>query len=58
MDVRAAAAMSVVAMTVQGAQAALGRAVADPVPASAPVTEHADVVLELSAAASRMLSAS
>ena len=48
--------MSIVAMTVQGAHAAMDRAAAHAVPASAPASQHADVILELSAAAQQLVS--
>jgi hypothetical protein len=56
MDVQAAAAMSILSMTVQGAHDAVQRANANPVPASAPASAHADVILELSAAAQSLVS--
>jgi hypothetical protein len=56
MDVQAAAAMSIVAMTVQGAHDAMERANANPVPADAPPAAHADVILELSSAAQALVS--
>ena len=43
-------------MTVQGAHDAIQRAHANPVPASAPASAHADVILELSAAAQSLVS--
>jgi hypothetical protein len=51
MEVQAYAAMSILAMTMQGAHAAMERAHVSPVPADAPASAHADVILELSAAA-------
>ena len=56
MNAQSVAAMSIVAMTVQGAHDALERAAAQPVPADAPVAQHADVILELSAAAQQLVS--
>ena len=50
--------MAIMAMTVQGAQAAIERAHANPVPASAPAAAHADVILELSAAAQSLVGTS
>jgi hypothetical protein len=45
-------------MTVQGAQDALRRAHANPVPAGAAPSEHADVILDLSAAAQSLVGTS
>jgi len=42
-------------MTVQGAHQAMERANANPVPADAPPSAHADVILELSAAAQSLV---
>ena len=42
-------------MTVQGAHDAIERANANPVPADAPASAHADVILELSAAAQSLV---
>jgi hypothetical protein len=57
MEVQAAAAMSILSMTVQGAHDAMERAsakaVADPSPAA-----QADVILELSSAAQSLVSSS
>jgi len=58
MDAQSVAAMSIMAMTMQGAHAAMERASANPVPASAPAAQHADVILELSAAAQRLVGSS
>jgi hypothetical protein len=58
MDVQAAAAMSIVAMTVKGAHEAMERANANPVPADAPPSAHADVILELSSAAQALVGSS
>ena len=55
MEVQAQAAMSILAMTVQGAHDAIQRANAQPVPAGAPATAHADVILELSTAAQSLV---
>jgi hypothetical protein len=55
MEVQAYAAMSILAMTVQGAHAAIERANANPVAADAPASAHADVILELSAAAQALV---
>jgi hypothetical protein len=56
MEVQAAAAMSILTMTVQGAHEAMERAHANPVPADAPPSAHADVILELSSAAQALVS--
>jgi hypothetical protein len=45
-------------MTMQGAHAAMERANANPVPADAPASAHADVILELSAAAQTLVGSS
>jgi hypothetical protein len=58
MEVQAQAAMAIMTMTVQGAQEAIQRAHANPVPASAPASEHADVILELSSAAQSLVGSS
>ena len=58
MEVQAQAALSILSMTMQGAHEALQRAHANPVPASAPASEHADVILELSAAAQALVGGS
>jgi len=58
MEVQAQAAMAIMSMTVQGAQDAIKRAHADPVPASAPASAHADVILELSSAAQSLIGTS
>jgi len=42
-------------MTVQGAHDAIERANVNPVPAGAPASTHADVILELSAAAQSLV---
>jgi hypothetical protein len=55
-DVQAAAAMSIVAMTVQGAHDAMERAHAKALSPDAPATAHADVILELSSAAQALVS--
>ena len=61
MEVQAYAAMSILAMTMQGAHAAIERAQTTPVPADAPASAsasaHADVILELSAAAQALVGA-
>ena len=51
MEIQAAAALSILSMTMQGAHDAIERANANPVPASASPAQHADVILELSSAA-------
>jgi hypothetical protein len=58
MEVQAQAALSILSMTVQGAHDALQRAQAISPAASAPASEHADVILELSTAAQSLISAS
>jgi hypothetical protein len=58
MEVQAQAAMSILAMTMQGAHDAVQRANANPVPAGAPASAHADVILELSAAAQSLVGSS
>ncbi len=58
MEVQAQAAITIMAMTVQGAHDALARAHANPVPAGAPASAHADVILELSAAAQSLVGTS
>jgi hypothetical protein len=58
MEVQVQAAMSILAMTVQGAHDAVQRANANPVPAGAPASAHADVILELSAAAQSLVGSS
>ena len=55
MDIAAAASMQVLALNLGGARSALEAAQAAPVPASAPATQHADAILELSAAAQSLL---
>jgi len=56
MEIQAAAAMSILSMTVQGAHAAIERANANPLPANASPAQHADVILSLSAAAQNLVS--
>jgi hypothetical protein len=58
MDVQAQAALSILTMTVQGAHDALQRAQAHPVAADAPASAHADVILQLSAAAQSLITSS
>jgi hypothetical protein len=58
MEVQAQAALSILAMTVQGAHDALQRAQVTAPPASAPASAHADVILELSTAAQALVSSS
>jgi hypothetical protein len=58
MDVQAQAALSILTMTVQGAHDALQRAQARPVAADAPASAHADVILQLSAAAQSLITPS
>jgi hypothetical protein len=58
MEVQAQAAMAIMTMTVQGAHDAVERAHANPVSAGAPVSAHADVILELSSAAQSLVGSS
>jgi hypothetical protein len=58
MEVQAQAAMAIMTMTVQGAQEAIQRAHANPVPAGAPASEHAAVILDLSSAAQALVGSS
>jgi hypothetical protein len=58
MEVQAQAALSILAMTVQGAHDALQRAQLKAVPADAPASAQADVILELSAAAQSLVNSS
>jgi len=58
MEVQAQAALSILSMTVQGAHDALQRAQMSPVPADAPASAHADVILQLSAAAQSLITPS
>jgi hypothetical protein len=58
MEVQAQAALSILTMTVQGAHDALQRAQRSPVPADAPASAHADVILQLSAAAQSLITPS
>ena len=55
MEIAAFAAMQVQAMVLGSARQYVEQAQADPVPASAPATEHASAILELSAAAQSLL---
>jgi hypothetical protein len=57
-DAQATAALSMLTMTVQGAHDALQRAQAHPVAADAPASAHADVILQLSAAAQSLITPS
>jgi hypothetical protein len=58
MEIEQAAAYHVQAMMLNGARAVLEQAQAAPVPANAPATEHADVILQLSAAAQTLVASS
>jgi hypothetical protein len=58
MEVQAQAALSILSMTVQGAHDALQRAQTTPVPANAPASAHADVILQLSTAAQSLITPS
>jgi hypothetical protein len=55
MDVVTAAAFQVQVMQLDGVRAPLEQIQANPVPADAPQSAHADVVLELSSAAQRLM---
>jgi hypothetical protein len=55
MDVSAFAALQVQALVLNDVRAPLDQARANPIPASAPAADHANVVLELSAAAKNLL---
>jgi hypothetical protein len=57
MDIRAAASLQMLATDLGNVRAVLEHAQALPVPAAAPVADHAEVILELSAAAQGLLSA-
>jgi hypothetical protein len=58
MEIEQAAAYHVQAMMLNGARAVLEQAQAAPVPANAPATERADVILQLSAAAQTLVASS
>jgi hypothetical protein len=58
MEIEQAAAYHVQAMMLNGARAALEQAQANPVPAASPTTAHADVILQLSAAAQTLVASS
>ena len=55
MDIAAYAAMQVQAMVLGNARQYVEQAQANPVPASAPASEHAGAILQLSAAAQSLL---
>jgi hypothetical protein len=55
MDVSAFAALQVQALVLNDVRVPLDQARANPIPASAPAADHANVVLELSAAAKNLL---
>jgi hypothetical protein len=55
MDVSAFAALQVQAMVLNDVRGPLDQVRANPVPANAPAADHANVVLELSAAAKNLL---
>ena len=57
MDVQAAASLQMLATDLGKVQSVLEHAQAMPVPAAAPVADHAEVILELSSAAQGLLSA-
>jgi hypothetical protein len=55
MDVIAAASMQIQALALGNARESIERVQADPVPAAAPAAQHADAILQLSAAAQSLL---
>jgi len=56
MDVQARAAMQIQVLALVNARATIERTQGDPVPADATPAQHADVILQLSAAAQNLLS--
>jgi hypothetical protein len=58
MEIAEMAAYHVQAMMLNGARAAIEQAQADPLPAAAPASAHADVILQLSAAAQTLVASS
>jgi len=56
MNVAAAASMQIQALALGNAREAVERVQAAPVPAAAPAAQHADVILQLSAAAQNLVS--
>ena len=58
MEIEQLAAYHVMAMTLNGVRGQLEAAQANPVPAAAPATQHADVILQLSAAAQTLVASS
>jgi hypothetical protein len=57
MDIQAAVSVHMLATSLTGARSIVDHLQASPVPASAPPSEHADAILQLSAAAQSLLSA-
>jgi hypothetical protein len=55
MEIAQLAAYHVMAMTLNGVRGQLEAVQANPVPAAAPASEHADVILQLSAAAQTLV---
>ena len=58
MEIEQLAAYHVMAMTLNGVRGQLDAAQANPVPADAPAAQHADVILQLSAAAQTLVASS
>jgi hypothetical protein len=58
MDIQAAASLQMLAANLGGARAVVDQLQNAPIPASAPQAQHADAILELSAAAQALLSGS
>jgi hypothetical protein len=56
MDIQAAASLQMLAANLGGARAVVDQLQNAPIPASAPQAQHADAMLELSAAAQALLS--
>jgi hypothetical protein len=56
MNVTAAVSMQIQALALGNARASIERVQAEPVPAAAPAAQHADAILQLSAAAQSLLS--
>jgi hypothetical protein len=58
MEIAQLAAYHVMAMTLNGVRGQLEAVQANPVPAAAPASQHADVILQLSAAAQTLVASS
>jgi hypothetical protein len=56
MEIQAAASLQMLATTLGGARSVVDRLREAPIPASAPATQHADAILQLSTAAQALLS--